>query len=81
MKIRIIGDVHGKFHAYLGRIKDAEYSIQLGDFGMAKHWYSLVKHKVDSERHKIVPRGNVPRGTIFLILTPFISIETITNFS
>lgn len=57
MKIRIIGDVHGKFHAYLGRIKDAEYSIQLGDFGMAKHWYSLVKHKVDSERHKIVP-GN-----------------------
>ena len=57
MKIRIIGDVHGKFHAYKEIIKDVEYSIQLGDFGFAKEWYSLVTHKVDSKRHKIIP-GN-----------------------
>jgi len=57
MKIRIIGDVHGKANAYFGKINDAEYSIQLGDFGFAKAWYSLVTAKIDSERHKIIP-GN-----------------------
>ena len=55
--MRIIGDVHGKIYAYLEKIKDAEYSIQLGDFGFAKEWYSLVTHKVDFKRHKIIP-GN-----------------------
>jgi len=57
MKMRIIGDVHGKFYPYLQKIKDAEYSIQLGDFGFAKSWYQLVTHKVNPERHKIIP-GN-----------------------
>jgi hypothetical protein len=57
MKIRIIGDVHGKFYPYLQKIRNEEYSIQLGDFGFAKSWYQLVTHKVDSERHKIIP-GN-----------------------
>jgi predicted phosphodiesterase len=57
MKIRIIGDVHGKFYAYKEKIKDVEYSIQLGDFGFAKEWYLLVTNKIDPERHKIIP-GN-----------------------
>jgi predicted phosphodiesterase len=57
MKLRIIGDVHGKFHVYKEKIKDAEASIQLGDFGFAKSWYQLVTHTIDPERHKIIP-GN-----------------------
>ena len=55
--VRIIGDIHGKFYAYKERIKDTKYSIQLGDFGFAKDWHSLVIHGVDHERHKIIP-GN-----------------------
>jgi hypothetical protein len=56
MKVRIIGDVHGKLHAYFNRIKDVNLSIQLGDFGF-KEWDKLRVHKIDSEHHKIIP-GN-----------------------
>lgn len=55
--VRIIGDVHGKVHAYLERIKEVEYSIQLGDFGFAKEWAKLVTFKVNPNHHKIIP-GN-----------------------
>jgi predicted phosphodiesterase len=34
MKIRFIGDVHGKWNTYKKRIKDVETSIQVGDFGV-----------------------------------------------
>jgi len=59
MKIRLVGDVHGKFHAYKERIlqEDVDASIQLGDFGFAQEWYKLIRHKIDPERHKIIP-GN-----------------------
>lgn len=57
IKIRIIGDVHCKFHAYKEKIKDSKYSIQLGDFGYAKEWYKLIRQKIDHKRHKIIP-GN-----------------------
>lgn len=33
MKLRIIGDVHGKIDQYLKIASEAEYSIQLGDMG------------------------------------------------
>ena len=33
MKIRIIGDVHGKYGEYLNITDGAEYSIQVGDMG------------------------------------------------
>ena len=55
--IKIIGDVHGFVHPYLAKIKDAECSIQLGDFGFAKEWYELEKQNINSSQHKIIP-GN-----------------------
>ena len=57
MKIRILGDIHGKFHAYKERIQDVDYSIQLGDFGFAQDWYKLIKFKINPKCHKIIP-GN-----------------------
>ena len=57
MKIKIIGDVHGKFHAYKKLIQNADASIQIGDFGFGKHWNKLIEHKINSEQHKIIP-GN-----------------------
>ena len=33
MKIRVVGDVHGKYGEYLNVVDDAEYSIQVGDMG------------------------------------------------
>ena len=35
MKVRIIGDVHGKYGKYLHLTDGAEYSIQLGDMGFS----------------------------------------------
>jgi predicted phosphodiesterase len=49
----IIGDVHGKHSDYLSIIKDADYSIQVGDFGFN---YSCL-NSVDKSKHKIIP-GN-----------------------
>lgn len=57
MQIKIIGDVHGKFDAYKKLIEDAEASIQIGDFGFDVHWSKLSRHKIDPDRHKIIP-GN-----------------------
>ncbi len=57
MKIKIIGDIHGKFDAYKKVIADAEYSIQIGDFGFDMHWSKLARHKIDPDRHRIIP-GN-----------------------
>lgn len=34
MRYRLIGDIHGDFNFYKHAIKDAEKSIQLGDFGV-----------------------------------------------
>ena len=33
MKLRIIGDVHGKFQDYIALTKECDYSIQVGDMG------------------------------------------------
>lgn len=52
-KLRIIGDVHGKWKEYLNIIKDCDYSIQVGDLGFD---YEFLKD-VDYTKHIIVP-GN-----------------------
>ncbi len=59
MKIKIIGDCHGKFDRYEQLIKyyNTEHSIQIGDFGLGVAWSKLDRHKVDSENNKIIP-GN-----------------------
>jgi hypothetical protein len=48
--IRLLGDVHYKVPSYMNLIKDAEYSIQLGDWGFN---YSQL-NKVDDTHHKIL---------------------------
>jgi len=55
--MKVIGDVHGKFFAYWEKIKQSQYSIQLGDFGFASDWYRLIGNKINSDNHKIIP-GN-----------------------
>jgi hypothetical protein len=35
MKIRIIGDVHGKYDEYLKLTEGADYSVQVGDMGFS----------------------------------------------
>lgn len=49
-KLRLIGDVHGKYDAYLKIIEDADYSLQIGDFGFS--YKSL--DGVDPDRHKLI---------------------------
>lgn len=49
-KIRIIGDVHGLTKAYLKLVKEADYSVQLGDHNFD---YSHMAD-LDPTRHKIV---------------------------
>lgn len=63
-KIRIIGDVHGKFDEYLKIASDAEYSIQLGDMGfdyehmeslpMGKHFFIGGNHD-NYDRYQYTP--------------------------
>lgn len=50
MKIKLIGDVHGKYQQYLDIIRDCEYSIQLGDLGFN---YDFLNN-VDSSKHRIL---------------------------
>jgi len=57
LKIKIIGDVHGKVSAYNRIIKTATHSIQLGDFGFKQEWEKLTKNRINYEKHKIIP-GN-----------------------
>lgn len=52
-KIRVIGDIHGKFNEYFNLIHNADYSIQLGDCGFD---YSQLS-KIDSKRHVFI-KGN-----------------------
>lgn len=52
MKIRFVGDVHGKIPQYLDVIKDAEHSIQVGDMGIG-----FVDVPVLPKNHRWI-RGN-----------------------
>lgn len=46
----VIGDVHGEFHRYFRTIKEADYSLQLGDMGF--FYEPLTIAKIDPEKHK-----------------------------
>lgn len=53
MKLRLIGDVHGRVGDYLELTKECDFSIQVGD--LSYDW--SVLEKVDPTKHKIIP-GN-----------------------
>lgn len=53
MKIRICGDVHGKFRSYANVIRDCQSSIQVGDMGVGFRRYS-------PESDSIVSSANPP---------------------
>ena len=53
MKVRIIGDVHGKYDEYLQLIEDVDYSVQLGDMGFS---YTHMRN-LNPLQHSFIP-GN-----------------------
>jgi predicted phosphodiesterase len=48
----VIGDVHGHHADYLDLIDNAQYSVQVGDFGFS--WDILTKANVDPTKHRII---------------------------
>jgi|19_taG_2_1085344.scaffolds.fasta_scaffold00076_59 predicted phosphodiesterase len=53
--LRIIGDVHGHHRQYKELIKDADYSIQIGDMGFKDTYFHI--HSVNPLSHVFIP-GN-----------------------
>lgn len=54
IKLRIVGDCHGKYQKHLDLIKEAEYSIQLGDYGFNCSYLNSVcpiHHKILAGNH------------------------------
>lgn len=54
MTLTLIGDVHGKFDEYYNIAKDADYSVQVGDFGFEKEWNKLYYSGLNPEKHKVL---------------------------
>lgn len=54
--LRIIGDVHGNVHQYYDLIQEANFSIQVGDFGFKSH-LDWLKDNVNPSYHRVI-RGN-----------------------
>lgn len=51
--LRMIGDIHHEKKAYLNYAKEAEYSIQLGDFSM-DDWQFMTQAGLDPTRHVFI---------------------------
>lgn len=66
-KLRIVGDIHGYFGQYCQIVKDAEQSVQVGDFGIGfgdLNWNQKVNEFHEKNpQHKFI-RGNhdSPKG-------------------
>jgi predicted phosphodiesterase len=50
-KLRIIGDVHGKYQEYRKIVDDCQASVQLGDFGFTYPKDLLLNHKILGGNH------------------------------
>jgi len=79
MKIRVVGDIHGKFETYKRVIADSEHSIQLGDFNVGyrneggKEFDDAVhKWQTQNLTHKFI-RGNHDNLTICKNMPNYIS--------
>lgn len=59
-KLTLCGDVHGNIPAYFDIVKNADYSIQLGDLGFK---YKPIMMNISSEFHKVVA-GNHDNYTL-----------------
>ena len=71
MKVRLIGDIHGDFVALENIIKDVDYSIQVGDYGIgfgnnppAKTNHRFIRGNHDNlteckDYHNFIPDGTV----------------------
>jgi hypothetical protein len=57
MKIRLIGDVHGKYDSYLPLLDGCDDSIQLGDFGFDYYLLTVNDPRLNPDHHKVLP-GN-----------------------
>lgn len=57
MKLRLIGDVHGKFDRYKDVIRGVENSVQVGDMGVGFFRY-------DRFNERMIPMANPPRDTM-----------------
>ena len=51
--LTIIGDTHGKFNEYYKIASNADFSVQLGDFGFSSAWNKLNYSNLDSTKHKV----------------------------
>jgi 3',5'-cyclic AMP phosphodiesterase CpdA len=51
--LRLCGDVHGKWFKYHTIVKDAEFSLQLGDLGWRDSYEFALKY-LDPNKHKVV---------------------------
>lgn len=61
--ITICGDVHGKYNEYYSKVKNSEYSVQIGDFGFTKEWNKLNYSGLDSSKHKVLAGNHEPYDT------------------
>jgi len=63
MKIRFIGDVHGKFKTYRKRIRNIPYSVQIGDMGVG------FKKRVGDDLVNLAnpPFDSMSKGTHYFI--------------
>lgn len=50
MPIRLVGDIHGEYDKYFDIIKDADYSVQVGDMGFSY----LRLQKIDHKKHVFI---------------------------
>lgn len=80
MKIRIVGDIHRKFEDYKNVVSNADYSIQLGDFGVgygnAQDWdKSVMDWQLANPTHKFF-RGNHDNLSVCKHMPNFVSDGT-----
>ncbi len=60
MKLRLIGDVHGKYEQYFNLIHNCERSVQVGDMGFD---YSPL-NSIDPFQHRFIPGNHENYNTI-----------------
>jgi len=55
MKIRIVGDIHGKVPGYFNVVKGSKRSVQIGDFGFSDDYHRrnklINKHRLNPDNH------------------------------